>query len=97
MKRLRHEPVLRALRDYLREDASKERDRAKRAVLAAIPQRSTWYFCELDGESYAIRVLRSGRIEVMRSIFDAARFARSNGSTERSKELPLALFQEGSL
>jgi hypothetical protein len=97
MKRLRHEPVLRALRDYLREDVSEERDRAKRAVLAAIPQRSTWYFCELDGESYAVRVLRSGRIEVMRSIFDDApvRSTRSNGSTGRSEELRLSLFQEG--
>ncbi len=87
MKRLRHESVLRALHDYLLGEMSEKRDRAKRVVLEMIPQRSTWYFCEVDGESYAIRVLRSGRIEVMRNIFDADRLTCS--STRRSMELPL--------
>ena len=69
-------PFLNALRSYLRHREDGRRDslayvHARRELVQFVPRRGRWFLCELEGRSYAVRVLKSGRIEVMRSIFDS--------------------------
>jgi hypothetical protein len=46
---------------------------ARRAVLRTIPQVGKWFFCEVDGQDYAVRVSKASRIEIMRNIFNPCR------------------------
>ncbi len=71
-------PFLNALRSYLRHREDGGRDslayvHARRELVQFVPRRGRWFLCEIEGRSYAVRVLKSGRIEVMRSIFDSDR------------------------
>lgn len=66
---------LNALRTYIRHRDAGRRDslayvHARRELLQFVPRRGRWFLCELEGRSYAVRVLQSGRIEIMQSIFD---------------------------
>jgi len=72
---LHDRPFLNALRSYLRHRDDGRRDslayvHARRELVQFVPRRGRWFLCEVEGRSYAVRVLKSGRIEVMRSIFD---------------------------
>lgn len=72
---LHDRPFLNALRSYLLNQDAEERNslayvHARRELLQFVPRRGRWFLCEIEGRSYAVRVLKSGRIEVMRSIFD---------------------------
>lgn len=43
---------------------------ARQEVLHTIPQIGKWFFLEVDGQDYAVRVSRTSRIEIMRNIFN---------------------------
>jgi hypothetical protein len=81
MERLAQGSFVRAFRTYL---SNQEAQRAKQAVIEQIPKQGTWFFCEVDGQDYAIRVLHTGSVEVMHSIF----------SQKQKEALALPLFRE---
>lgn len=81
MEQLTQSAFRRRFRAYL---AHRDDRQAREAVIETIPKRNVWFFCEVDGQDYAVRVLRTGSVEIMDSIF-----------SQRQKEaLALPLFRE---
>lgn len=81
MERLAQGAFVQAFRTYL---ANREAQRAKQAIIKQIPRQGTWFFCQVDGQDYAIRVLHTGSVEVMYSIF----------SQKQKEAFALPLFRE---
>jgi hypothetical protein len=95
MERLAQSGFIRIFRAYL---TSPTDSQAQAEVIRTIPKQRCWFLCEVDGEDYAIRVLPSGRIELMHSIFSRPLTRSSPRTVRRQVEaLALPLFPSGSL
>ena len=93
MERQNQGAFLQALRSYLGRPEDQD---AKQEVIQTVPKRGAWFLCTVDGQDYAVRVLQTGRIEVMRSIFSQRRTRASFSSTTvRTEVLALPLFRDG--
>ncbi len=79
MRIVKQHRLVSALRNYLTHLDSAVDARAianaRRELLSTVPQKSKWFFCEVDGQDYAVRVSKDSRIEIMHNIFNGFRSA----------------------
>jgi uncharacterized protein (DUF3084 family) len=87
MERLAQSVFAQTFRAYL---TSPDDPQAQQEIIRAIPKRSRWFLCEVDGQDYAIRVLPTDRIELMHSIFSRP-LTRLSPRTVRTQVEALAL------